>query len=231
MKRWTISIGVLSLILFSAASFADEGCEECEKMLEAKNALTQQEKDEDFVLMFNGENLDGWRGDTVGYVPEDGLLVCKPGGNVYLPEDYANFIFRFEFKLTEGANNGVGIRAEIGKDAAYHGMEIQILDDSAERYSGLQKYQYHGSVYGVIPAKTGFQKPVGEWNCEEIYAKDGQIRVTLNGEVIVDANVWEVEKTIDGNNHPGLKNKSGAIGFLGHGDLLWFRNIRVKTLD
>ncbi len=220
MTRFTIPAVLLTCLFAAVATFADE----------AKNELTQEEKDAGFELMFDGKSIDGWRGDTKGYVPEDGLLACKPGGNVYLPKDYANFVFRFEYKLTPGANNGVGIRCDVGKDAAYHGMEIQILDDYADQYKDLQPYQYHGSVYGVIPAKRGVTKPAGEWNTEEIYAKDGLIRVTVNGEVITEGNVWDIAETADGRDHVGLKNKSGAIGFLGHGDVLYFRNIRVKEI-
>lgn len=81
------------------------------------------------------------------------------GGNLYTKEEYDNFIFRFEFKLTEGANNGLGIRTPTKGDAAYEGMELQILDNEAEVYKDLQCYQYHGSVYGVIPALCGYLKP------------------------------------------------------------------------
>jgi hypothetical protein len=86
------------------------------------------------------------------------------GGNLYTKDEYSDFIFRFEFQLTPGANNGLGIRTPLEGDAAYVGMELQILDNEADVYKNLQKYQYHGSVYGVIPAKRGYLKPTGEWN-------------------------------------------------------------------
>lgn len=151
----------------------------------------------------------------------------------YIPVDeYKDFVFRFDFMLTEGANNGIGIRAPLEGDAAYVGMEIQVLDNESPIYSQLEKYQYHGSVYGVIPAKRGFLKPVGEWNSEEIRIKGNDIRVTLNGEVILEGNIAEASKngTIDHKDHPGLKNEKGHIGFLGHGSLVKFKNIRVKEL-
>jgi len=198
--------------------------------------LTQEERDQGFVALFNGRNLDGWVGDKESYVVEDGMIVIKPGkgsgGNLYTEKEYSDFIFRFEFQLTPAANNGVGIRAPLTGDAAYVGMEIQILDDTAPVYANLQPYQYHGSVYGVIPAKRGYLKPVGEWNYEEITAKGTKIKVVLNGTVIVDGDIAEaIEKgTMDGRNHPGLKNKSGHIGFLGHGSEVRFRNIRIKEM-
>ncbi|MDO4570962.1 MAG: DUF1080 domain-containing protein [Planctomycetia bacterium] len=194
------------------------------------NVLSEQEKAEGFELVFNGENLDGWRGDVKGYVVEDGIITCKPGGNLYLPKDYANFVFRFEFNVPPGGNNGVGIRCEMGKDAAYHGMEIQILDDYAPGYKNLRPYQYHGSIYGVVPVKRGATKPAGEWNTEEIIADGSKIKIIVNGEVVVDADIAQFEKTPDGRNHPGLHNPSGAIGFLGHGAKVMFRNIRIKSL-
>ena len=112
------------------------------------------------------------------------------------------------------------------------GMEIQILDNTADKWVGLKPYQYHGSIYGVVPAKREYLKPAGEWNSEEVIAKGKDIKVILNGTTIVDADITEaIEKgTMDGREHPGLKNESGHIGFLGHGDVLEFRNIRIKEL-
>jgi hypothetical protein len=164
---------------------------------------------------------------------KDGVLVCPAdgGGNLFTEKEYSNFVFRFEFKTEPGGNNGVGIRAPFEGDAAYVGMEIQILDDGHEKYKGkIRSEQHHGSIYDVIPARTGFLKPAGEWNEEEIMAKGSRIRVTLNGVIILDADLNDVREEATLKKHPGLKNKSGHIGFLGHGSLLEFRNIRIKAL-
>ena len=203
--------------------------------------LSAQEKKEGFKLLFDGTSLNEWQGDKTNYATENGTIaVRKRGsgfGNLYTKDEYGDFIFRFEFKLTAGANNGVGIRTPMGKDAAYHGMEIQILDHFNPIYtSWLKPYQHHGSVYGVIAPKVfDALKPVGEWNTEEIYAKGDYIRVTVNGIVITEGNIREASeggtKTRDGLNHPGLLNKKGYIGFLGHGSELWLRNVRIKSLD
>lgn len=194
--------------------------------------VTKKEKKEGFKSLFNGKSLDGWIGDVKGYSVEDGTIICKPGGNLYTAEQYGNFIFRFEFKFTPGANNGLGIRMAEGAHAAYDGMELQILENTADKYKELEPYQYHGSVYGVVPAKRGFLKPVGEWNFQEVIADGHRIKVILNGEVIVDADIKDASAngTMDKKDHPGLLRPKGHIAFVGHGDVLWFRNIRVKKL-
>jgi predicted small secreted protein len=191
--------------------------------------------EEGFTSLFNGRDLTGWTGKNHSYEVENGTIVIRPeksGGNLYTEKEYSDFIFRFEFKLSPGANNGLGIRTPMKGDAAYVGYELQILDNTADKYKDLEAYQYHGSVYGLIPAKRGSLNPVGEWNSQEVYVKGEHIRITLNGTVIVDGNLKEAtaEGTLDGKEHPGLGRSSGHIGFLGHGSLVWFRNIRIKEL-
>jgi hypothetical protein len=198
---------------------------------DAKTAgVTPEEAKEGFVSLFDGKTLGGWQGAVKGYVIEDGAMVCKPGGNVYTTKEYANFVLRFEFKLPPAGNNGVGIRTPMNVDAAYHGMEIQILDDGHPKYKDLQSYQVHGSIYGVASAKRGLLKPTGQWNYEEIVADGPRIKVTLNGEVITDADLSKIKETMDHKQHPGLHNAKGYIGWLGHGDPVAFRNVRIQEL-
>ncbi len=111
-------------------------------------------------------------------------------------------------------------------------MELQILDDTADKYKKLREYQYHGSIYGVVPAKRGFQKPVGEWNHQEVIADGTHIEVILNGETIVDDDIADdiANGTLDKRKHPGLGNKKGHIGFLGHGSVVYFKNIEIMDL-
>lgn len=198
--------------------------------------LSAEEKKEGFNILFDGTNMHEWTGNLRDYRMEDGTISLYPsqsfGGNLYTKDEFANFVFRFEFQLTPAANNGVGIRTPMKGDAAYVGMEIQILDDRNPVYKDITPLQPHGSVYGIIGAKRDALKPVGEWNYEEIYADGDHIRVTVNGKVVVDGNIREAVKngTPDKKEHPGLFNKTGHIGFLGHGSALKFRNIRVKNL-
>ncbi|MEO6288868.1 MAG: DUF1080 domain-containing protein [Ginsengibacter sp.] len=199
--------------------------------------MSKTERNQGYTLLFDGKTMNQWTGDTESYVPENGTITTHPekggGGNVFTKEEYSDFVFRFEFKLTPGANNGLGIRAPLEGDAAYEGMELQILDNNADKYKDLQPYQYHGSIYGVMPAKRGYLKPVGEWNYEEVIVKGPKIKVILNGTVITDADITDAREngTPDHNPHPGLKRDKGHIGFLGHGSIVEFRNIRVKDLS
>jgi hypothetical protein len=198
-------------------------------------AADDQPAAEGFVKLFDGKSLAGWQGSKDGYDIVEGAIVCKPkgGGNLYTEKEYSDFHLKFEFKLTPGANNGIGLRTPLQGDPAFVGLEIQVLDDSSDKYKDkLAEYQYHGSVYGVVPAKRGHLKPVGEWNSEEIILQGKQIKVILNGETIVDADLEKAStpKTIDNREHPGLKRDSGYIGFCGHGAEVWFRNVQLKEL-
>ncbi|HUT46457.1 MAG TPA: DUF1080 domain-containing protein [Sedimentisphaerales bacterium] len=204
---------------------------------EITNLLNDQENSDGFELLFNGKDLTGWVGNKQSYVVKDGIMICDPSlggnGNLYTEKEYGDFIFRFEFKLTPGANNGLGIRTPRGVNAAYNGMELQILDNTADKYKDLQDYQYHGSIYGVVPAKRGYLKPVGDWNYQEVIARGKRITVKLNGTTIVDADIEKAStpKTMDGNEHPGLKRDKGFIAFCGHDDKLAFRSLRIRPLD
>ncbi|WP_085535802.1 DUF1080 domain-containing protein [Massilibacteroides vaginae] len=198
--------------------------------------LSAEEKKEGYKVLFDGTNMHSWTGNTVDYTLENGTISMIPsksfGGNLYTKDEYGNFIFRFEFQLTPAANNGLGIRTPMEGDAAYVGMELQILDSEHPVYKDLAIYQYHGSVYGIIPAERGHLKPVGEWNYQEVVANGDNIKITLNGHVILDGNIRDAVKngTADKKEHPGLFNKKGHIGFLGHGSPVKFRNIRIKEL-
>ena len=211
--------------------------------------LSPEEEKAGYELLFDGTNLDQWHGGKANYLPIDGAIYVSANygadGNLYTNKKYSDFVFRFEFCFVRpGINNGVGIRTKDGVDAAYDGMEIQILDHDDPIYQGLREYQVHGSVYGIIPAKRIKHKPLGEWNYEEIRAEGDHITVTLNGEVLVDGDIRKACQghnmapeagkpnpyTVDHQSHPGLFNEEGFISFCGHGEGLKLRNIRVLDL-
>ena len=211
--------------------------------------LSPEEAAEGFEVLFDGLSMEKWTGNTTNYVPLDGTIDVTAqyggSGNLYTKKEYGDFVLRFEFAFVRpGVNNGIGIRTPMGVDAAFHGMEIQVLDHDDPIYKNIEIYQQHGSVYGVIPAKRVKFGELGTWNVEEIRAVGDRITVTVNGEVILDGNIRKACKghnvapdgsaknpyTVDGRNHPGLFNKKGHIGLLGHGPGIRFRNIRVKEL-
>ena len=189
-----------------------------------------------FVSLFDGKSLNGWAGEKDAYKVEEGNIACVQGtaGNLLTEKEYQDFVIRFEFQLTDGANNGLGIRCPMLAKGNLHldGTELQILDNTAEKYKDLKPYQYHGSVYGIQPAKKEGLKKLGEWNSQEVTVQGRKIKVVLNGQTIVDCDLDEATKngTMDGAAHPGLKRTTGHIGFLGHGDRVAFRNIRIKDL-
>lgn len=198
-------------------------------------AAAEEEERLGFRALFNGEDLSGWVGATDGWFVAGGAIVCDPegGGNLYTAEEFGDFVLRFEFRLTPGANNGLGIRAPLEGDAAYAGMELQVLDNGAVQYADLRPYQFHGSIYGVAAAERGHLNPPGQWNEQEVLADGRRVRVTLNGATILDVDLDEVSRpeTADGRDHPGLARAAGHIGFLGHGHRVEFRAIRVRDLD
>ncbi len=189
-----------------------------------------------FERVYDGKTLTGWTlvgGHGPGYVPgPGGVLTCPAdgGGNLYTEKEYSDFHLKLEFKLSPGGNNGIGIRAPLDGDAAYVGMEVQVLDDEAPMYANLEPGQYHGSIYKVAAAKRGALKPTGQWNREEIIATGRRIQVIVNGKKTVDCDLNAVTDPETLAQHPGILREKGHIGFLGHGSLVEFRNIQLKDL-
>jgi hypothetical protein len=226
-------------ILEATGTMTQDNLKEFKKLIDERKASEPKTKvdDEGFTILFDGADLESWVGNKVTYRINENkeLLVDPPSGgkgDLYTADEYGDFVLRFEFKLTPGANNGIGVRTPRDVDAAYEGFEVQVLDDTAPKYANLLPSQYHGSVYKIIPAKKGSQKKIGEWNTEEIIVNGRQIKVTVNGKVIVDANVDESarQNKVDKKKHPGLNRTMGHISLCGHGDKLWYRNIKVKPI-
>jgi len=200
--------------------------EEASQILDKMNS-------EGFVSLFNGKDFTGWKGPIDQYEIKEGSIVCKQGkgGHIYTEKEYANFVAKVEFKLPPAGNNGLAIRYPGTGNAHKAGMtEIQILDSEHPKYANLHPTQYHGSVYGLIPAHRGYLRPVGEWNFQTVTVIGSEIKVELNGFTILDADVSQVKKAKDGEVYPSSKRKKGHFGFAGHNDPVPFRNIAIKEL-
>ena len=196
------------------------------------NRILQARDDAGFVSLFNGVDLDGWQGALDDYTVKQGAIMCKPhkGGQLLTVNEYDDFALRFEFKLPPGGNNGVAVRAPLEGDPAWEAFEIQILDDTADKHSELEDYQFHGSVYGTVPAKRGCLRPTGEWNYQEIRFQGSHITVELNAYMILDKDLKEVDQSKLDPRPKGFDRTSGYVGFAGHSDPVQVRNVRIKKL-
>lgn len=216
------SIQLIVILVFAANSVHAE-----ESKASAKEAKAG------FVSLFDGKTLKGWQGATDGYAVENGLLVCKKegGGNLFTAKEYGDFVFRVEYKMEAGGNNGVGIRAPLQGTPGFEAMEIQLLDDDFPEYRDWTDVRFNGSVYGAVAAKRGFTKKAGQWNTMEIRAKGTRIQVKVNGQKVVDADMTKVgPKRIHDHDLNGLTREKGYIAFCGHGHRFEFRNVRIKEL-
>lgn len=206
------------------------------KELDAEESLTflKEMSSDGMDEIFDGESFAGWAGPTENYQIEDGYLQCKAGtgGTIYTEKEYSDFKVRFEFQLPPGGNNGLAIRYPGQGDTAYQGMcELQVLDNTAQKYANLDDRQYHASAYGMVAAERGYQMPVGAWNLQEVTVSGSKIKVELNGSIILDCDLANVTEYMANSPHPGKDRASGHFGFAGHGDPVRFRSIFMKELE
>ncbi len=198
------------------------------------NKILASHGDKGYEPTFNGKDLTGWAGAAQNYEVVDGAIRCKPnnGGVVYYDKEFSDFSARVEFKLPPGGNNGLAIRYPGKGDTAYSGMcELQVLDNDSDKYTKLDKRQYHGSAYGMVPAKRGYLRPVGEWNFQEVTVKGSTIKVELNGSVILDTDLSKVTEYMANSPHPGKERTSGFFGFAGHQDPVEFRAVQIRPIQ
>lgn len=178
-----------------------------------------------FHDLFNGKDLSGWKGGDA--IVEEGAIISR-NGTTMTEGIYSDYELEFEFRLPSGGNNGIGIHYPGHGDGAHSGMEIQILDNTAPQYANLKDYQYHGSLYFFAAAKKAPLKPVGEWNHQRMVVSGSMIKVAVNDETILEANLDEVaSKKPD---HSGVKRRSGHIALLGHNSPVGYRNIRIREI-
>jgi hypothetical protein len=202
---------------------------------EANRTLAQRDST-GFTRLDNGSDLSNWQGAVENYEVKDGAIVCKTGkgGDLLSKEEYGDLVLRFEFKLPPGGNNGIALRTPLSGHCSSDGIEVQVIDNdgynAAHPTSPLKPYQVHGSLYHCVGAKTGFLRPVGEWNYEEIEVRNQVLKVTLNGTKILDVDINQIDRSQLAKVPKGLDRQSGFIGFAGHVDPVAFRNFQVKRL-
>ncbi|WP_218127729.1 3-keto-disaccharide hydrolase [Niabella drilacis] len=226
MKRFFLLLPA-GLLLFGCSSKLNRS-----RTGEDAFTLSKQEKKEGYVSLFDGRTLSHWIDRNHQYEVADGAIVkkIKGYGNLYSAKEYHDFVLRFEFLLTPAANNGLGIRHKLADGATgYDGMELQILDNDAAPYKDLKPYQYHGSLYGYVPAKREGLKPAGQWNNQEVQVQGYKVKIVLNGETILDTDIKNLPAAALAKD-PKLLYEKGHIAFLGHDSEIRIRNIRVREL-
>jgi hypothetical protein len=206
-------------------------------LLSLSAAASADEKEEGFQPLFNGSDLTGWEGAgkeaSECWLVDGGDLVCtgKPGPWLRTTEHFGDFELRLEYRLKEGGNSGVYIR--VPKNGQHHsegagpegaGIEVQILDDNAERYKDLKAYQYTGSLYAIVAAEPRVSKPAGEWNTMTIRCEGMKYQVHHNGQQVIKS---------DETAAPELAKRltKGYLGLQNHNEEVRFRNIRIKSLS
>ncbi|MEZ4416606.1 MAG: DUF1080 domain-containing protein [Gemmatimonadota bacterium] len=205
------------------------------------NRLTPEEEAAGWRLLFNGQDLDGWRvfhGDApTGWAAVDGeLRRVGQGGDLITTEQYANFELALEWKLGPGGNSGILLRVDEASERSYHsGPEMQVLDDEAHR-DGLSRLTAAGSNYALHPAPEGVVRPVGEWNQVRIVYDGAHVQHWLNGRKIVEYELWtpEWEALVQGSKFAEWpeygRATRGHIGLQDHGDAVAYRNIKLLEL-
>lgn len=188
--------------------------------------------------LFNGQNLNGWEavgGPAESWKVKDGVLYTtgegvdwkkgQGGGWLATTETYSDFRLSLEFKLSANGNSGVFLRAPRKGDPAFQGLEIQLLDDYADKFSNLDPEQYTGSVYSLAGPSERVSKKAGKWQSLTITCRGPRVKVRLNGEQIVDLDLRTKEDQSD--EHPGIKRREGYIGLQNHNTKVSFRNIQL----
>ena len=183
-----------------------------------------------YLQAFDGKTFSGWQGNLDSYKIQDGSVQCKAGkgGHIFTEKTYSDFSVQLEFQLPPGGNNGLAMRYPGKGDPAYTGFELQVLDNTADKYKSLKPYQYHGSAYGMAPALRGYQRPVGVWNFQQVTMVGSRVTVELNGFLILDADLKDLKSSLP--NHTGKDNPTGHFGFCGHNDAVAYRSIRIRRL-
>jgi hypothetical protein len=193
---------------------------------------------------FDGSTLDSFRGYGVeeigsGWGMDSGVLHLDgtKSGDIMTKQEFGDFELEFDWKISEAGNSGVMYRVSLGdKKAYFSGPEYQILDDDKHKDGKLESHR-SGSLYALYVPKNKTLKPVGEWNKTKIVLKGNSVEHWLNGKKVVEAELgsddWN-EKVAASKFQKWKKfgkNKKGHICFQDHGDPVWYRNIKIKSMD
>ena len=172
--------------------------------------------------------LSGWQvvgsGETIWSRTEEGYLACsgERGGWISTIDRFDNFTLSLGYLLEPGGNSGVYVRAPHEGHISRLGMEIQVLDDGAEKYANLKPYQYTGSIYAVVPPARRLTRPAGQWNRLQIQCSDRQVSTWVNGRLVVSA-------ALDGFEELAGRPRKGYLGFQNHNSRILYRNVVLKT--
>ena len=208
----------------------------------ALNTLTPQEAAAGWRLLFNGRTMDAWRGFRKAGMPDgwkvvDGALTrVASDGDIITREQFTDFELSLEWRVESGGNSGVMYRVTEQAETAYRtGPEMQVLDD-ARHPEGRSRLTAAGALYGLYPAPEGAVKPAGQWNAARILVDGNRVEHWLNGVKMVGYELlsrdWEVKVAASKfNEWPGYGRAArGHIALQDHGDLVSFRNIKIRTL-
>ena len=202
------------------------------------NTLSEKEKTEGWKLLFDGKNpSEHWRGYRKEGFPEkwaveEGALTCQRGGDIVTREQFENFELSIEWKISPGGNSGIMFRVQETDKAPWHtGPEIQILDNV-----GGKDPNKAGWMYALYPATVDTTKPAGEWNHFRLTTQNGKCEHWMNGEKYVEYTIgsedWNSKvaksKFV---NFPGFgKTAKGHICLQDHGNLVWYRSLKIRPL-
>jgi hypothetical protein len=222
---------------------------------QAPNTISAAEKQQGWVLLFNGRTFDGWRqcngtAMPANWVVEDQAMKVftasgrKPGQGaggdiVYGLRKFRDFELSIDWKTEKAGNSGIffNVREVPGQPIYYAAPEVQILDN-VDATDNKEVSHLAGSLYDMLPAASNSVKPVGEWNTIVIRVKDGRVTHTQNGMKVVEYTLWtpEWDALVQVSKFKTFKGfiegiaKEGYIGLQDHGYAIWFRNIKIREL-
>ena len=207
-----------------------------------QNTLTDAERGAGWRLLFDGQTTNGWRNYrkptlSDGWKVHDGALTrVGAGGDIITSDQFGNFELTLEWKIEPAGNSGIFYRASEDSDAIYwNAPEMQVLDD-AHHPDGLSRLTSAGAAYDLYPSPAGIVKPANEWNAVRLVVNGNHVEHWLNGVKIVEyefgSRDWDAKVAASKfAPHPHFgKNTRGHIGLQDHGNLVAFRNIKIRAL-